>query len=113
MDIALYKTQLIEKQKNLLKDEKANETAVDIVELDQSTVGRLSRMDALQAQAMSLETKRRRELELTKIKSALMRIENEEYGYCLRCDEEIAEKRLTIDPAATLCINCASQQENM
>ena len=112
MDIALYKAQLIERQKNLLTDEKANETAADIVELDQSAVGRLSRMDALQAQAMSLETKRRRELELTKIKSALMRIENEEYGCCLHCDEEIPEKRLTIDPAASLCIDCASQQEN-
>ncbi len=30
------------------------------VELDQQTVGRLSRMDALQVQAMALETSRRR-----------------------------------------------------
>ena len=58
-----------------------------------------------------IETKRRRELELTKIKSALLRIENEEYGYCLKCDEDISEKRLDIDPAATLCIDCASKQE--
>ena len=111
MDIALYKTKLLEKQSHLLDDKEVNQSAADIVELDQSSVGRLSRMDALQAQAMSLETKRRRELELTKIKSALLRIKNEEYGYCLRCDEDISEKRLDIDPAATLCIDCASKQE--
>ena len=102
---------LLNKQQELLNNESTNNEAANVVELDQSKVGRLSRMDALQAQAMSLETKRRRQLELTKIKSALLRIENDEYGYCLRCDNEIPEKRLEIGPAATLCITCASQQE--
>lgn len=111
MDIAHFKKILLNKQQELLDSENTNAAAADVVELDQSKVGRLSRMDALQAQAMSIETKRRQELELTKIKSALLRIENEEYGYCLRCDEEISEKRLEVDPAATLCINCANQQE--
>jgi len=102
---------LLNKQQELLNNKSTNNEAANVVELDQSKVGRLSRMDALQAQAMSLETKRRRQLELTKIKSALLRIENDEYGYCLRCDDEIPEKRLEIDPAVTLCITCASQQE--
>ena len=111
MDIMHYKKMLLNKQQELLNNESTNNEAANVVELDQSKVGRLSRMDALQAQAMSLETKRRRQLELTKIKSALLRIGNDEYGYCLRCDNEISEKRLEIDPAATLCITCASQQE--
>ena len=34
------------------------------VELDQTAVGRLSRMDALQSQAMQIETERRRILEI-------------------------------------------------
>jgi len=111
MDIMHYQKLLVEKQQKLLKNESTNDNAADVVELDQSKVGRLSRMDALQAQAMSVETKRRQKLELTKIKSALIRVDNNEYGNCLRCGEDISQKRLEIDPAATLCITCANQQE--
>ena len=81
------------------------------VELDQSRVGRLSRMDALQGQAMSREAGRRRHEELARIGAALIRVEEGEYGYCLRCGEEIAAGRLEVDPAATLCIQCASAAE--
>ncbi len=78
------------------------------VELDQSTVGRLSRMDALQVQAMANETERRRQTELRRIEAALARIDEGEYGWCITCGEEIAAKRLELDPAAALCIDCAS-----
>ena len=78
------------------------------VELDQTRVGRLSRMDALQGQAMALETDRRRGLELQKIEGALRRLEDGEYGACVRCGEEVEVKRLELDPAATLCFDCAS-----
>ena len=77
------------------------------VELDQSRVGRLSRMDALQAQAMAQESGRRRRLELQRISAALARIDAGEYGYCLRCDEPITVGRLHVDLSATLCITCA------
>lgn len=77
------------------------------VELDQSRVGRLSRMDALQDQAMALETERRRKIELQKVEAALKRLETEDYGYCMLCDEEIPVKRLEFDPAATTCVDCA------
>lgn len=81
--------------------------ARDAVELDQTRVGRLSRMDALQGQAMALETDRRRGLELQRIESALKRLEAGEYGVCVRCGEEIAPARLAFDPAATVCVDCA------
>ena len=77
------------------------------VTLDQTSVGRLSRMDALQQQAMAEATERQRANELSRIDAALERIDQEEYGYCQNCGEEIAEKRLEIDPAATHCIRCA------
>ena len=77
------------------------------VELDQTRVGRLSRMDAMQQQAMALEADRRRTIELHRIEAALKRIEDGEYGYCLQCGGEIAAKRLDLDPTAPLCINCA------
>ena len=83
------------------------------VKLDQSTMGRLSRMDALQGQAMTKETKQRHEEGLRKISSALSRIESGDYGYCLKCDELISTARLEVDPAASLCISCASLEEKV
>ncbi len=81
------------------------------VELDQSRLGRLSRMDAMQVQAMSQETARRREVEVRKIDAALDRIKSVDYGYCLKCDEPVGKGRLALDPAAPLCIGCAGLAE--
>jgi len=81
----------------------------ETVELDQSKVGRLSRMDALQGQAMALESERRRIAELKRIDAALKRLDGDDYGYCVRCDEEIGAARLEFDPAVTNCIRCASE----
>ena len=77
------------------------------VELDQQRVGRLSRMDALQGQAMAQETARRRAVELQRIDAALARIDAGDYGYCARCDEPIEPPRLGLDPATPLCVACA------
>ena len=77
------------------------------VKLDQQSVGRLSRMDAMQQQSMELATEDRRQKRLTALASALLRIEAGDYGYCLKCDDEIAAGRLAVDPAVSLCIGCA------
>ena len=78
------------------------------VELDQQAVGRLSRMDALQNQAMAQAQARRREAERTKIRAALSRPGEGDYGYCTECGEEIAPARLKADPAIALCAECMS-----
>ena len=98
---------LLQRRETLLDVAGTARDAAGTVELDQSRVGRLSRMDALQGQAMSRETNRRRELELARIEAALKRIEAGDYGYCVRCGEEIAEGRLLFDPSTPLCIDCA------
>jgi DnaK suppressor protein len=85
----------------------AAQEASDTVPLDQSKVGRLSRMDALQAQQMAQETARRRQLQLQKIDSALRRMDAGDYGYCHLCGDEISAARLNFDPANTRCIACA------
>jgi len=79
------------------------------VELDQSKVGRLSRMDAMQDQAMAQESERRRLGELQRIEAALQRLTGGGFGYCVSCDEAIAPARLKLDPAVATCINCASR----
>ena len=89
----------------------SSEEASSVVELDQTKVGRLSRMDAMQAQAMAQASRDRRELMLRQIDAALARLDNDEYGYCQRCDEPINSKRLEFDPTTVLCIDCASKAE--
>ena len=102
-------SKLHERKNELLEVKEIGEQSAETVELDQSRVGRLSRMDAMQSQAMFQETNRRRDIELVKIDSALERIATKEFGDCLACDEEIALDRLMLDPSVTLCIDCASK----
>ena len=103
-----YKKLHLERRKALVELDEDAEGARQPVELDQTRVGRLSRMDALQGQAMAQETARRRDNEVVRIDAALKRIEEGEYGYCLACGEQIAAKRLALDPTAAVCVTCAS-----
>lgn len=108
IDVAALKAKLIAERQGLLHDAEVTAGERAPVVLDQTTVGRLSRMDALQNQAMQLETERRREVELVRIDAALNRIESGTYGYCAACDEEIEKKRLEMDPSTPVCVDCAS-----
>ena len=74
------------------------------VELDQTQQGRLSRMDALQQQAMATETQRRRHRQVQMLDAALQRLDDGDYGYCVNCGEEIEAERLALDPATPFCI---------
>jgi DnaK suppressor protein len=106
-----FREKLLELQAELLAAAEAGNASAAVVELDQTKVGRLSRMDAMQAQAMAQASEQRREQTLRQIAAALKRIDDDEYGYCLKCDEAINPKRLEFDPTVTLCIECASRAE--
>lgn len=93
----------------LQHDEETLKETSEPVELDQTRVGRLSRMDAMQSQQMALETVRRRKDHLTRIEGALQRIDSDEYGYCFICDEEIDIRRLLVDPSSTRCMECVDK----
>ena len=108
IDVKKLKAQLQERQTELQSLMHSSEESRGVVELDQTRQGRLSRMDALQGQAMAQETERRRQAELKRIAAALARIESGDFGYCLSCDEEIAAKRLEFDPSVSLCVDCAA-----
>ena len=77
------------------------------VTLQQDSVGRLSRMDAMQQQAMAQAEERRRQAERARIRAAFARLEEGEWGYCAKCGEEIAEGRLKNDPSVARCVGCA------
>ncbi len=78
------------------------------VELDQQSVGRLSRMDALQGQAMAAGVEARRNARIRAIEAALGRLAEDEFGYCGGCGDFIGEKRLDLDPTVTRCVECLS-----
>lgn len=82
----------------------------EAVELDQAKVGRLSRMDALQQQAMHDATQVRVAMQLKRLRQALLHVDDEGYGLCDECGESIAVGRLKVDPTATLCIGCATER---
>jgi DnaK suppressor protein len=107
-----YKRLLLERQEELLTLITNHKEDVAPVKLDQTSVGRLSRMDAMQGQAMAEEVKRRRGQELLRIRSALERITgyDEEYGYCVKCGGSINEERLVFDPSIVLCKKCANRE---
>ena len=109
MDTEYFREKLLRLRDELQEIEQTGNEAAQTVELDQSRVGRLSRMDALQAQAMSIESVRRRNIKMQRIDAALKRIDKDEFGLCIKCEEEINPRRLEVDPAAPLCIDCAKR----
>ncbi len=107
IDIDKAKLRLATKRDELLELSDISSQARDPVELDQQSVGRLSRMDAMQHQEMAAALERTRQRDLLRIDQATTRIADEEYGYCADCDREIPDGRLAIDPMAEKCVNCA------
>ncbi|PXX99952.1 TraR/DksA family transcriptional regulator [Halomonas sp. LBP4] len=98
---------LLAMRAELLEESESSREARDTVTLDQTSVGRLSRMDALQGQAMAKAEEERRQLALRRITTSLARIDRGEYGECIGCGEWIATKRLEWDPLVLKCIDCA------
>lgn len=109
-DLQQLTARLKERREEILAESGLGKEERKPVELDQTSVGRLSRMDAMQNQAMAQATERRRQSELLRIKAAFGRIETDDYGYCLTCGNDIAVKRLEIDPSASVCIDCAGRK---
>jgi len=111
MEIDKARQKLLHLRSELRELEQTSRDTSATVELDQSRVGRLSRMDALQGQQMALEAGRRRKDQLLKIEGALRRIDSGEYGYCFVCGEEIDVRRLSVDPTSTRCMKCVEEPD--
>lgn len=103
---AYWRSKLLALQSELEMLDPESADSRGAVELDQARVGRLSRMDAMQGQAMSNAIAGRRRQTLNRIAAALFRLDSGEFGYCLVCGEPISEKRLELDPTVTTCVHC-------
>jgi DnaK suppressor protein len=106
--LAAFKDRLRAMQADLAADDARGRSGQQTVDLDQQAVGRLSRMDALQNQAMAQAGGRRREVQTRRIAAALERIEDGTFGECLDCGEDIPLRRLDLDPTIALCVSCAA-----
>jgi DnaK suppressor protein len=87
----LFRETLLKRQEII---KKRNSESISSIELDQTKVGRLSRMDAMQQKEMAEAARRLSSIELQKIEVALEKIESGDYGYCINCDENISEGRI-------------------
>ena len=61
--------------------------------------------------SLELRTRDRERKLLKKVKEAISRIENGEYGYCLETGEEIGLERLLARPTATLSLEAQKRRE--
>jgi len=106
-DLDRYRARITMRLAEIDEEDARGREGQETVALDQQAIGRLSRQDALQSQAMAQATHARRDIERRRLRAALGRIEEGEFGYCEDCGEAIAPARLDLDPGATRCISCA------
>ena len=71
------------------------------------SLGRLSRMEAMQDQQLILEARRRKKIQKVAVLSALQRIENGQFGICIFCGKPIASQRLEVAPESSACVSCS------
>ena len=109
IDTDIARRRLAARKTELEEISQLSEGARATVTLDQQAVGRLSRMDSMQQQAMAQAQERQRRRDLLRIEMAERRLKDGDYGYCTECDAEIPDGRLAIDPMAEKCVRCASR----
>jgi len=109
-EIATYKAALLQRRAELEQQLSSSAEAAGTVELDQP-IGRLSRMDAMQQQQMTLANRRIAETRLQQIAAALERIDSGDFGICVECEEEIDAARLRARPESPFCVDCQGRRE--
>lgn len=105
--LAAIEREIVEEAERLVSRMEASSDSVRPVQLDPGTVGRLSRMDELQSQAMAKNLRDREQRRLEDLQRALERIQDGTYGTCRSCGGEIPFPRLEAFPEATTCVHCS------
>ena len=82
------------------------EKKLNIVELDQQLIGRLSRMDSIMDKKMSIAKLARQKVRMKQLEQALNNIHKEDFGVCIDCGEDIEFKRLQSNPTVKKCFEC-------
>ena len=105
-ELKLVKKIINDRLKILTFEWAMNKDASNTVELDQQSIGRLIRMNAMQKQAMAKAMSMRKQNEKRSLEAALYRMDQGDYGECIDCGEGIELNRLKIKPSVLKCLNC-------
>ena len=111
--IAELRSLLLELRDSIAQQLQQNESSSAPVELDQTLVGRVSRVDAMQQQSIALSSRANLTQRQRKVAAALRAIEAEDYGYCQQCDENIGCARLKVQPEAGFCLSCQEKMDQI
>lgn len=85
---------------------RVTDEALEPVKLDQTAVGRLSRIDSLQNQGLTRNLQERERVQLAHIQGALRRMTEGTYGLCVTCGAPIPFGRLYVVPESPTCASC-------
>ncbi|WP_288107089.1 molecular chaperone DnaK [Limnobacter sp.] len=111
MNIELFRARLLTEQNQIAEAIDQAQRASATVELDQSSVGRVSRIDALQQQALAQGLLMRLNNRKRKVEAALTRVNSGTYGLCCACEGDVEPERLNADPASVFCQMCAAERQ--
>lgn len=76
------------------------------VSLDNS-IGRISRMDAINNKSITESALRQAEAKLSKLNQAKDNIGKPDFGKCIKCKQPIPIGRILLMPESNKCVNCA------
>ena len=108
--LAYYKNKLEKMSQDIL--EGADKTLTDMTDNSSNFPDPTDRASVESDRNFELRLRDRERKLLSKIKKASERIEDESFGICEDCGDDIGEKRLEARPVTTRCINCKTTQEN-
>lgn len=80
------------------------------VELDTS-IGRVSRIDAIQQKEMVAASRQSHQIRLQQVERALAAFDDDAYGECRQCGEDVGHRRLSARPEAPFCLACQGRLE--
>ena len=108
MNIDKIKQSIENEIKDLKILSKKSKVSRNPVELDQQSIGRLTRIDAIQQQQLQIASEKNRLNRINLLNATLKRIETGNFGHCIICEEDIPLKRLLIDPIVIKCTTCGN-----
>ena len=106
-DKAHIKSVITEKIAELRLVVESDANGQEQIELDQTRVGRLARMDAVQHHAIAQAQGERALKQLGLLELLLSKVDDEDFGECHYCGEDIPVGRLLIRPESLRCVQCA------
>ncbi len=78
-----------------------------------NAIGRLSRMEALNDRAVSEASLNAAQAKLSRLETALGKVDQPDFGICVNCDNPIPPGRILLMPEATRCVPCAEKNPSV